>query len=197
LLTGAGSLVLLLVVFFRENERLGLVFAPPTPGAGIVTTVALAAGALIAAANHASRMQPDAVKPARWAGAGGVVLVCLVLLFVVGGDGPWKAWPMWVLYGLAFLYAVLAAARLFGEAPESPSIQRLGAIGRLLAAWSVVAVILAQSATQDGFSVYVVQAGGGAASTVFAALKSFSILFGSALVMAVAMARLLGSQRGQ
>jgi len=197
LVTGLGSLILLLLVFIRENERLGLVFAPPTLGAGVVTAVGIGAGALIAAANHASRMQPGAATPARWAGAGGIVLVCLVLLFMVGGVGPWKAWPMWALYGLVLLYAVLAVARLFEAAPGLASIRRLRLIGRLVAAWSIVAVILSQSSSQDGFSVYVIQGGGSAASTVLAAVKGFAILFGGALVLAVAMARILGGQRAR
>ena len=196
LLTGLGSLILLLVVFIRENERLGLIFAPPTLGAGIVMTITVTAGALIAAANHASRMQPDVSNPARWAGAGGILLTCLVLFFMLGGDGPWKSWPMWGLFGLALIYAVLAAARLFGGAPELISIRRLSVIGRLLVVWSVVAVILSQNAIQDGFSVYVIQGGGSTASTVFAAVKGFSILYGGALLIAVGIAGILGSQRG-
>lgn len=193
-LMGLTSLILLLLVFIKENERLGLVFTPPTPGAGIVTMVAIAAGALIAAANHASRMQPEATGPARWAGAGGIVLVGLALLFMVGGGGPWKAWSMWGLYGLVSIYALLASARLFREAPALASINRLSVVGRLLVAWSVIAVIVAQSTQLDGFSVYVVQGGGSTAGTVVAAVKSFLIFFGSALVMAVGIAAALAGR---
>lgn len=194
-LTGMSSLLLLLLVFIEENERLGLVFLPPTLGAGIVTSIAITAGALIAAANHASRLQPDVTKPARWAGAGGIVLILLVALFMIGGDGPWKAWSMWGLYGLLVVYALLAVARLFGDAPGTDSIDRLSKLGRALVAWSVIAVIFAQSGDQDGFSMYVTQGGGSTASTIFAAIKGFLIFFGSALVMTIGMAGGLTGQR--
>lgn len=101
---------------------------------------------------------------------------------------------MWVLYGLLLIYALLAAARLFGEAPEVVSINRLSILGRLLAAWSVIAVILAQSTIQDGFSVYVLQGGGSTASAVFATGKAFLILFGSALAMTIGIAGWLAGQ---
>lgn len=194
-LAGLGALLLLLLLFVEENQRLGLVFTPPTFGAGVVTAIGIVAGALIAAANHASRLQPGAAGPARWAGAGGVALALMVAFFMLGGDGPWKAWSMWGLYSLLLAYALLAAARLFGAAPGPDSIERLGRLGRGVVAWSLIAVILAQNADRDGFSLYVVQGGGGLAGTVFAAAKGFLIFFGSTLAMAVGMASILAGAR--
>lgn len=193
MLSGLGSLLLLLIVFFKEAERLGLVFTPPSTGAGVITAVIITAGALIAAANHASRMRSDALKPARWAGAGGIVLLVLVSL-LFAGSGAWVAWPMLVLYGLMLVYALLAAARLFGSAPGGDSIDRLGKLARVLAGLSVIAIIMAQSLDPAPFSIYVIQGGGSTVGTVIASIKGFLIYFGSALVIAVGMAGWLEKQ---
>lgn len=191
---GLGSLALLLIVFFKESQRFGLAFTPPSAGAGIIVTIAIAAGALIAAANHASRMAPDVLKPARWAGAGGVILLCLTSLFMFAGSGVWTAWPMRVLFGLMLVYALMAATRLFGIAPGVDSITWLGRLARLLVGLSLIAVIMAQSADPDPYSMYVIQGGGSTAGTIMAAAKSFMIYFGSALVLAVGIGAWLEKQ---
>lgn len=187
-ITGLGLLLSMLVAFFRENERLGLVFAPPTPGAGALIALAMALCGLIAATNHVLRTQAQSTGAKRWGGVAGIALCCIVLLFILGASGPWAAWPMQSLYGMVLVYALMAVPRLFGGMPGNASLDRVGKLGRLAAAWSVIAAILAQRADQSGFSLYVVQAGGGTPATILAALKGFAILFGSTLIMATGIA---------
>lgn len=190
-LIGFATLAFLLLVFIQENERLGLVFLPPTFGAGMITLIAITTGALIAAANHVVRLEPEWRGARLWTGVSGIVLLGINLLFMAGGSGVWKTWSMWGIYSLVTIYALLATARLFGPQPGNASISGIRIIGRLVVILTPLAIILSQLSDQNEFSVFVVQAGGNTASTLFATLKAFLIFFGAALAMAVGMANRL------
>jgi len=184
---GFTALALLLIVFVDEAQILGLVFTPPTPGAGVMILLVVGAAALVVAANHGARSVPTAAMP-RWvAGISGFMLGGITLLFFFASSDSWDTWPMWLFYALLVLVALSGLKRAFDPEPDDQSMSRIALLARTALVWGVLAMIIAQSTSDDGFVRYVVQADGGTGQTILGILKALLIYGGSALAMAIGL----------
>jgi hypothetical protein len=190
LMTGVGSvaLLLLLVVYYQEAEILGLAFTPPTRGAGVVLFAFLLSAALVVVSNRLRKVYAASTALRTLAGIGGLLMGLLVVLAVVGGEGPWTAWSMILLYlllgGQASLSLYSALTREVSETVTTMSSR----LTRFIIGWSPLAVVIAQETTNDPYLQYVVEAGGGSLNTLLSVSKGFLMYFGSAYLMTLGLA---------
>jgi hypothetical protein len=192
LMTGAGSvaLLLLLVVYYQEAEILGLAFTPPTRGAGVVLFAFLLSAALVVVSNRLRKIYAASALLRATAGIGGLVVGLLLALVAVGGEGPWIAWPMLLLYLLLGGQACLALySALTREVSETVTMTS-SRLTRVIIGWSPLAVVTAQATTSDPHLQYVVGAGGGSLNILLSVIKGFLMYFGSAYLMTVGVAGL-------
>jgi hypothetical protein len=193
LMTGVGSiaLVLLLVVYYREAEILGLAFTPPTRGAGVVLFTFLLSTALVVVSNRLRKVYVTSTALRIMAGIGGLLVGLLLILAVVGGEGPWTAWSMILLYlllgGQASLSLYSAVTPEVGETVTTTSSR----LTRFIIGWSPLAVVIAQVTTSDPYLQYVIEGGGGCLNTLLAVSKGFLMYFGSAYLMTLGLAGIM------
>jgi hypothetical protein len=191
---GAIMLALLLVVLAPENAVLGLAFTPPTRGAGVLMLIGIGACALLAAANHVAKTA-DADRVPRWlVGTASAVLVLLTSVFMLAAQDVWAVWSMRLVYVLVVFYGLLNLWRtLQPHDAVTPLTAWSSRLARAILVWSVLAVVLAQSGSDDGFVAYVVAAGGGPLHVAVGAAKGFLIFAGGGILLAAGLATALAA----
>jgi hypothetical protein len=188
---GSAALLLLLVVYYQEAEILGLAFTPPTRGAGAVLFTFLLSAAFLVVSNRLRKVYTTLTALRIMAGISGLLVGLLVGLAMVGGEGPWTAWSMILLYlllgGQASLSLYSALTREVSETVTTMSSR----LTRFIIGWSPLAVVIAQETTSDPYLQYVVEAGGGSLHTLLSASKGFFMYFGGAYLMTLGLAGIM------
>jgi hypothetical protein len=195
--TGAAMLVLLLLVLVRENAVLGLVFTPPTRGGGALMLLGIGSCSVLAAANHTAKAAPPGAIPRWLVVAASLVVLALASLFLLAAVDAWAAWSLRALYLSLVAYALLGLWRTIQPQDTSVVTAWASALGRAILGWAAIAVVLAQSGSDDGFVTYVVQAGGGPLHVAIGAVKGFLIFVGAALLLAAGMTTTLEAGSGR
>ena len=191
--TGATLLVLLLLVLVPENAVLGLVFTPPTRGAGALMLFGVGACMLLAASNHTAKTAPPDDVPRWLVATASLVVIALAALFLLVAQDAWAAWSMRVVYLLVIVYALLALWRTIQPRDTSAVTPWASTLARAILAWAVIAVVLAQSGSNDGVVTYVIEAGGGPLQIAVGAAKGFLIFAGAGLLLAAGLATALAA----
>jgi uncharacterized membrane protein len=184
-LAGIASLTLMLVVFYEEAEILGLMFTPPTAGAGIMVLLAVVAGALVAGANHLRKRFSVAMPIRILLGIGGGIMVVLMALQLFAASSGWAAWSMMALYLLMMGYGVLGLLSAFRPEPEDALLQRISFVARVILWWAPVACLIAQNWLTDPYTDLVTSAGGGFFNIFVSVTKCFLIYYGFSFLMAL------------
>jgi len=186
-LAGTVSLALMLVVLYKEAEILGLMFTPPTAGAGIMILLVAVGGAFVAGANHLRKRSCEA-KPARaLSGIGGGLIILLAALQLFASSGGWAAWSMKVLYLLLIGYGILGLLSASRPEPEDALLQRNSFVARAVLWWAPVACFVAQNWQTDPFTGFVTGGGGGAVNILISVAKCFLIYYSFAFLMALGL----------
>jgi hypothetical protein len=184
-LTGIVSLTLMLVVFYEEAEILGLMFTPPTAGAGVMILLAVVAGTLVAGANHLRKRFSDALPVRVLSGIGGGMLVVLMALQLFASSGGWAAWSMMLLYVLMMGCGILGLLSAFRPDPEDALLQRIGVVARVALWWAPAACLIAQNWLADPYTDFVTGGGGGFINVFVSVVKCFLLYYGFSLLMAM------------
>jgi len=184
-LTGAASLTLLLTVFYEEAEILGLMFTPPTAGAGIMILLVVIAGALVAGSNHL-RKRFSAARPLRiLSGIGGGIMIALMGLQLFASSGGWAAWSMMLLYVLMIGYGILGLLGAFRPDPEEALLQRTSFVARVVLWCAPLACLIAQNWLSDPYTDLVTAGGGGFINIFVSLAKCFLLYYGFSFLMAL------------
>lgn len=184
-LAGITSLTLMLTVFYEEAEILGLMFTPPTAGAGIMILLVVVAGALVAGSNHLRKRFSAALPIRVLSGLGGGIMVALMGLQLFASSGGWAAWSMMLLYLLMIGYGVLGLLSAFRPEPEDALLQRISFVARVILWWAPVACLIAQNWLTDPYTDLVTSAGGGFLNIFVSVTKCFLIYYGFSFLMAL------------
>ncbi len=190
-LAGIASLTLMLAVFYEEAEILGLMFTPPTVGAGIMILLAVVSGALVAGANHLRKRFPDAMPIRVLSAIGGGIIVALMGLQLFASSGGWAAWSMMMLYLLMICYGMLGLFSAFHPEPEDALLQRISLAARVILCWVPVACLIAQNWLTDSYTDFVVGGGGGFMNIFISVAKCFLLYYGLSFLMAIGFAAYL------
>ncbi|MDP1772564.1 MAG: hypothetical protein Q8L15_09800 [Methylobacter sp.] len=184
-LAGATALTLMLTVFYEEAEILGLMFTPPTAGAGIMILLAVVAGALVAGSNHLRKRFSAALPIRVLSGVGGGMMVALMGLQLLASSGGWATWSMMLLYLLMISYGVLGLLSAFRPEPEDALLQRTSFVARVVLWWAPVACLIAQNWLTDPYTDLVTGGGGGFINIFVSLAKCFSLYYGFSFLMAL------------
>jgi hypothetical protein len=184
-LVGGVSLILSLIVFHEEAEILGLMFTPPTVGAGVMILLAVAGGILVASANHLRKRFVELISIRILSGIGGGLLVALMGLQLFASDGGWASWSMRLLYLLMIGYGVLGLLGAFRPKPEHAFLQRTSLVARAVLCWAPVACLIAQNWLSNPYTDFVTTGGGGFINIFISVAKSFLIYYGFSFLAAI------------
>ncbi len=191
LATGAAMLVLLMVIYIREAEILGLIFVPPTAAGGFLMLIVIVAGALIASANHLGKTYENNTFIKLLSGIGGFFLAALLSIQLVAAGNAWRNWSMIMLYAAMIFFGLSGIkASLKGVFSDSHT-SFMSFTLRAILVWAPVACLIAQKWSSDDFGTYVIGAGGGLPHIVSSVLKCFLIYYGSAFLMGMGLCALI------
>jgi hypothetical protein len=190
-LLGIISLTLMLAVFHEEAEVLGLMFTPPTLGAGIMILLAVVAGASVAVANRLRKRFPEIMPIRVLSGIGGGMIVALMALQLFASSGGWAGWSMMLLYVLMLGYGLLGLLSAFRPEPEDALLQRISFVARVVLWWAPVACLIAQNWLTDPYVDIVISSGGGFINIFVSLAKCFLLYYGFAFLMALGFAAYL------
>lgn len=184
-LAGIASLTLMLVAFYEEAEILGLMFTPPTAGAGIMILLTAVAGALVSGANHLRKRFSEAMPIRVLSAIGGGLIVAAMVLQLFASSGGWAAWSMIMLYLLMICYGVLGLLSGFRSEPEYAFLQRISFVARVVLWWAPIACLIAQNWLTDPYTDFVIGGGGGFINVFISVAKCFLLYYGFGLLMAM------------
>ena len=191
-LAGISALFLMLVALSAENEILGLFFAPPTTGAGMIMFVGALSAIVLSTTNriwYGERLSGGRRALLGVTGVAGGLTACG---FALGSAGPWATWPMLLLYLAAAAQACLGIYQACKAEISADTAAAMARLATALLVWGVVAVLVAQQTNDDPFYGFVVQGGGGSLHTLSGLLKGFALYYG---IGSITMAGLHGTFR--
>lgn len=187
IVTGGAMLILLMVVFVKEAEILGLIFVPPTAAGGWAMIAIIVSGVSIATANHLGKIYKNFQIIRILSGIGGFFLALGMSIQLFAASGAWKGWSMILLYlGMIFFGVSGVMAALKGDFDESKTSFMSFAL-RAILLWAPFACLFAQKWSSDEYSAYVISAGGGLPHIFSSVLKCFLIYYSSAFLMAMGL----------
>ena len=193
-LTGALTLLILLVVFRADGFVLGSIFWPPSIEAGIIWMAALVGAGLLASINHVRKLYDVTLGLRLLQGTGAVLLLVLTSSMLLERPGPWGAWPIIIAELLLISYA---AAGVYAAIKKEPTIANfLSLFARGLIILLPLAGAIAQAFVSHDPSDVVI-APGGAALAIFSHIKAALLLFGGTAMFASGLSGLLLLRYGQ
>ena len=191
LVGGTAVLVLWQTLLFEEGEILGLFFIPPTAAGGAMTLVAVMAGAWAAVGNRLRKSFPAKGVPRLLLGAGGVLLGLSTILAFLASEGPYKGWPMMMLYLGLLVYALCGVRAAWQTEADTDLAALTSSLARGILIWAPLACALAQRFNKDPFMNFVIGGGGGIFNILFSITKAFLVYYGSAFAAATGLAGIL------